>query len=360
MHRPQLGLHRPHLEFALALHDRLPAEGNLPWSPYSVASALGLAAAGARGRTYDELAAALAPGGDLAGLAKVLAEAAAPQRAEAAVANTLWMRRQWRFQPGYLDTVREWPGGTVRTADFAGDPEGARSQINEDVARTTRGLIRELLAAGTVHPDLVAVIVNALYLKVAWLYPFPEDATAPAPFHAPSGTRPVPTMRQQDSFGYAESDGWRMATLPAGEVAVDVLLPPAGARLTWPVLDALHRSSRPAKLDLALPRFRVEHQMTLNPYLSELGIGAAFDREAADFSGITDQRPFWVEQVVHKAVLRVDERGFEGAAATAVMMRTVSVDLSPPVPFHVDRPFLLLVRHRRTGAVYFLARVAEP
>src|SRR5690606_26328376 len=101
-------------------------------------------------------------------------------------------------------------------------------------------------------------------------------------------------------------------------------------------------------------------QVTLNPYLSELGIAAAFDRAAADFSGITDQRPFWVEQVVHKAVLRVDEQGFEGAAATAVMMRTVSVDLSPPVPFYVDRPFLLLVRHRRTGAVYFLARVVEP
>src|SRR5690606_41764624 len=67
------------------------------WSPYSVASALGLAAAGARGRTYDELAAALAPGGDLAGLGKVLAESAAPRQAEAAVANTLWMRRQWRF-----------------------------------------------------------------------------------------------------------------------------------------------------------------------------------------------------------------------------------------------------------------------
>jgi serpin B len=64
--------------------------------------------------------------------------------------------------------------------------------------------------------------------------------------------------------------------------------------------------------------------------------------------------------VVHKAVLRADEQGFEGAAATAVAMRLVSVDLSAPQPFHVDRPFLVLVRHPRTGAVYFLARVVEP
>jgi serpin B len=41
-------------------------------------------------------------------------------------------------------------------------------------------------------------------------------------------------------------------------------------------------------------------------------------------------------------------------------MRMVSVDLSTPVPFHADRPFLVLVRQPRTGAVYFVARVVEP
>jgi serpin B len=113
-------------------------------------------------------------------------------------------------------------------------------------------------------------------------------------------------------------------------------------------------------VDLALPRVRIQASANLSAYLAALGITAAFDRDAADFSGITGTDRLWIEQVVHKAVLRVDEQGFEGAAATAVMMRTVSMDLSTPVPFQVDRPFLLLVRHRRTGAIYFLARVEEP
>lgn len=360
-------MHRPHLDFALALHDRLPAEGNLPWSPYSVASALGVAAAGARGRTYDELARALAPGGDLTDLGRMLAGSAAPAQAEVAVANTLWMRAGWQFRPEYQEAVRGWPGGQVRTVDFAGDPEGARVEINEDVAHTTRDLIRELLPGGAVHPDLVAVIVNALYLKVAWRYPFPESATAPTTFHAPAGDRQVPMMRQQDSFGYAQAGGWRMATLPsAGDVVVDVLLPEPGAvapGTAAPAADtlaALYDASRPATLDLALPRFRITAQADLHQRLVQLGIRAAFHPDGADFTGMTPGRPVWIERVVHKAVLRVDEQGFEGAAATAVMMRTVSMDLSTPVPFHVDRPFLLLVRHRRTGAVYFLARVVEP
>ena len=56
----------------------------------------------------------------------------------------------------------------------------------------------------------------------------------------------------------------------------------------------------------------------------------------------------------------MDEQGFEGAAATALTMRLTSMIVDEPVAVTVDRPFLLLVRHAGTGAVYFLARVVEP
>jgi serpin B len=59
-------------------------------------------------------------------------------------------------------------------------------------------------------------------------------------------------------------------------------------------------------------------------------------------------------------VLEVDEQGLEGAAATAAVMVPAGMDLSRPVEFRVDRPFLVVVRHPATGAVYFLARVTEP
>lgn len=362
-------MYRPHLDFTLALHQRLPVQGNLCWSPYSVAAALGTAAAGARGATRDQLAGALAPGGDLAGLGRMLAESATLREAEAAVANSLWMDRRLRFREEYRQAVRELPGGAVRTSDFRGDPEGSRRAINDDVEQTTRGLIQELLAQGAVTPETAAVIVNALYLKVAWLHAFDESATTPAAFHAPSGTRRVPTMRQPESFPYAATGGWRMVTLPTPSPAVvDVLLPDgdgdaAAGDLALPSADrlaALQSASRPTKVDLALPRFRVEAAATLNDPLIRLGVVAAFQRGEADFSGIVEADEVFVDQVVHKAVVRADEQGFEGAAATAVVMRLVSVDSSTPVPFHVDRPFLVLVRHPGTGAIYFVARIVEP
>jgi serpin B len=364
-------MNRPHVDFALALHHELPAEGNLTWSPYSVASALGLAAAGAHGPTRDELVGALAGGGELAELGHLLAESASLRNAEIAVANTFWTGLGLDVNEAYRKAVLGWPGGGVREADFRSDPEAARRRINDDVEQTTHGLIKELLAGGTVSPETVAIIVNALYLKIAWRHPFTEGATRPAPFHAPAGTLEVPTMRQQERMGYAERAGWRMATLPtASDVVVDVILPAEGARLTTGILTELYDVSTSTRVDLELPRFRVEASAILNAPLGRLGVETAFTGDA-DFSGITTAERLLIDQVVHKAVLRVDEQGFEGAAATAVMMRAVMMDMSDPVPFHVDRPFLVIVRHAvlshppasptaPTGAIYFLARVVSP
>lgn len=357
-----------HIDFALALHKELardvPATSNLVWSPYSVASALGVTATGARGTTYDELARVL--GGDLAALGAELSRAARLDDADVAVANTLWARLGLAFDDGYQQGVLGWPGGAVHAADFRRDPEGARVKINADVEKTTRGLIKELIQRGLITSDTAAVIVNALYLKVAWRQAFEKSATLPRPFYGPSGRRRVPMMRQAQRMRHAAAGGWRMVTLPtASEVVVDVLLPDDDradlSDLGAATLTGLYDSAAPVQVDLMLPRFRAETPTTLNGPLGALGISAAFDPEAADFTGITEAERIWIDQVVHQAVLRVDEQGFEGAAATAVVMRLAAAFGSGrTVEFHVDRPFLLFVRHPATGAIYFLARISEP
>src|SRR5437588_2819168 len=133
-------------ELSLRLHSRLPAEGNLVWSPYSVATVLALVAAGARGRTRDELVRALGAVPERLRLA----EAADLEDAQSAVAAALWAREGLAFEDAYRAAVAGFPGGALHNADFARDPEGARRAINADVRKTTRELIEELLSPGTV------------------------------------------------------------------------------------------------------------------------------------------------------------------------------------------------------------------
>lgn len=366
-----------HLDFTLSLHHRLAPgpDRAFCWSPYSVVSALGLLAAAANGPTRREITEALrvasSSGDDLSDLLKLLgaaAEVGDPNSSHGpvlAVANTLWAHEELPLEESYVQGLSDWPGSAIRNAPFRSAPEQARQEINADIAETTRDLIPELLAPDAIDPETVATLVNALYLKTSWSQAFAESSTAPKPFHAPAGTRDVATMHVTRRLGYARRDGWQAVTLPAaGGVEAVALLPDDGldsveSRLDGARLEALLSSSSQEYVELFLPKFEVNGDAQLERSLGELGARTLFT-PSADFSGLTTY-PLKVSAIAHEAVLRVDENGLEGAAATAAMMRLTAVVREPdPIRVDVDRPFLFLVRHRDTGAVYFLARVVDP
>ncbi|HEY3683246.1 MAG TPA: serpin family protein [Streptosporangiaceae bacterium] len=361
-----------HLTFALRTHERLrelPRDGDLLWSPYSVAAALAMVAAGARGRTRDELDRYLAPGGSLDDLldrvragAAPDTDAAAPDASGVAVANTLWAQQALPIVPAYEGLMRGMPGGAVRNADFHRDPGGAAGMINDDVAKTTRGLIREIVDANAVA-DADAVLVNALWVFVAWRERFAVRETRPRTFHAPGGDRQVPMMCAQRRMAYAEAAGWRMATVSGhGGLAMDVLLPDRPLSEAPPRPDdlaELYAAAREREVRLTLPRFEVEYGTELRPVVGGLGVPTMFAGDA-DLTGISPAR-LSVDKILHKARLRVDEAGAEGAAATAVVMKlSMAVQKHPPVDLTADRPFLIAVRHSSSGLLYFLAELTTP
>ncbi|WP_298179415.1 serpin family protein [Saccharomonospora sp.] len=371
---PERDAAQAHLNFALALHRALGSPGgNTCFSPYSVAGALGLVARAARGDTATQPAALLAGASErVSEQADLLRKAAvldAPHGGQdeptLAVSNTLWVWRQLQMKPGFADVVTSWPSGAVATAPFVEDPEAARATINADVARTTRDLIPELLLPGTVGGDTVAGLVSALYLRVAWTYPFRDTSTAEGDFHAPSGVVRGPMMWQAERLGYARHEGWRLVDLPAvGGVSASVLLPDrplaeAELELDAETLHALLEARSEAMVRLTMPRLSLDVRCPLKDALESLGVRRMFE-PSADFGELSDDPRLSVSDVLHQTVLRLDESGLEGAAATAAMMRLVSAPSGTPVTVEVNRPFLLLVRHRASGAVYFLARVTEP
>lgn len=361
-----------HLAFTLAVQHALGGSGTACWSPYSVASALGLAATGARGTTRAELATLLtgSADADLTEHGTMLSDAATlgdhTGEPVLGVANTLWHLPELDVEHAFLTELAGWPNAALHEAPFGDDPESARRSINADVADTTRGLIPNLLDRGAISPSTVAMLVNALYLKVGWRNRFPDSATQQRPFHQPSGDADVATMRLSKRLGYAASAGWQVVVLPAaGDVDAIVLLPDgdlaaAESTLDADALAALLDTPAPRLLDLYLPKFRVRAKAKLQDALVGLGVGTMFSDDA-DFSGISTQQ-LAVDSVVHEAVLTIDEQGLEGAAATAMAIRAMAMhrDAATPIEVRVDRPFLFLVRHRESGAVYFLARVTQP
>jgi serpin B len=122
--------------------------------------------------------------------------------------------------------------------------------------------------------------------------------------------------------------------------------------------DALDRLQA-GQVALTMPKFRVENSFNLNDALSDMGMGVAFDPDAADFSGIDGTRNLYITDVVHKAFVDVDEEGTEAAAATAVIVGLTSAP-GEPVQVTIDRPFIFLIRDMERGTILFIGRVMDP
>ena len=339
------------------------------WSPFSVGSALGLLWSGAVGDTAAQLGAALAPGWaphQLATMATAAVSEDPMPGAQLLAATMLWADRQLPIRDAYRADAQGWPGGTVRTVDFAADPAGARDVLNDAVERATHGLISQLLGPADVGADTLAVLISAFWLRIRWERPFDQAATRSGDFETPRGTRDVPMMSDVRRVPYAriQRDGqwWSLVSLPAGGIDCDLVLPDRPEiRPTDPELLAeLRAASRPRMVDLRLPRTKVQSRLDLTEPLARLGIPNAFS-DAAEFPRISPVATK-VDAVVHQAVLGIDETGAEAAAATAAtMVLAAAVGHSEkPVAFHVNRPYLVVLRHRRTGVSYVSALITEP
>ena len=111
-------------------------------------------------------------------------------------------------------------------------------------------------------------------------------------------------------------------------------------------------------VNIFLPKFKFETNYELNDILSAMGMTDAFALPPAGFSGISVKKDLYITKVIHEAVIEVNEKGSEAAAATAVVLDTKSVRFRPE--FKADRPFLFLIRHNSTGSILFFGRVMNP
>jgi serpin B len=344
------------------------------FSPASVASALRIALCGARGQTAAELARVLHLDEDpkpqdaaAAGLRLTLTSGGSGS-ATFRAPNTVWIQSGLPVSAAFEARLHD--AVTLAAADFRAAPEATRTEINRVIASQTEGKISGLLPSGTITALTRLVLASAVYLKAAWTEPFPERATADAPFYPDGRDQPaltVPMMHGIASRAYLRGDGYQAVLLPYRDInlAMAVLLPDGPLTALRPKLAAaglggLLAGAARHQVTLSLPRFRLEAAFNLIPALRRLGVAAAFG-DNADFGEITEAAPLRIGAVAHKAYVDVDEHGTEAAAATAVVIRAAAAMRPPPaVTMVVDRPFLFAIVDSTTGLPLFLGQVSHP
>jgi serine protease inhibitor len=370
--------------FAAGLYGVLRTQdGNLFFSPYSISVALAMTYAGAAGSTATEMASALhfdLPAGELhpafnrldlelAARSKVKTEDGG-EPFQLSIANAIWAERTYKFLEPFLDTLALNYGAGARLVDFLHDPEGARKTINAWVSDETKDRIPELIPEGVIDAMTRLVLTNAIYFKASWLEPFDPALTEDGDFHLLSGdvvSAPMMHSGATRTLPYYEDDGVQAIELPyaGNEVAMMLILPQEGgfsdfeAGFDAAELNDIVASMQSSAVTVSLPKFEFSTDVALKPALTQLGMPEAFEPGVADFSGMDGSKDLFIQDVLHKAFVAVDEQGTEAAAATAVVVGVTSAPLEPKA-FEANRPFLFLIRDRVSGTVLFVGRVVDP
>ncbi len=356
--------------------------GNVFFSPYSVSSALTMTLNGANSDTLVQMGRTLS-------LKKIPLEnvnrgyEALNMRLKTPgegvrmnVANSLWANQNLTFIDSFLNDNQKSFNAEVANLNF-GNSRAAADRINGWVNKQTQGKIDNLVKPDSLSNMTAMVLVNAIYFQGDWSYPFEKAATKDEPFQLVGRqTVSVPMMRRakMEKYGYMKGEGFQAVRLPYGSpkpresrFSLYVFLPDRqdGLRdllntLSAENWDSWRRQMRPTEGTVILPKFKMQYESELNKALTALGMGIAFDREKADFSGMLRQKAF-ISKVNHKAVLEVDEKGSTAAAATSVEMGLLSVmPARKPFTMKVDHPFFLAIVEESTGQILFMGAVWNP
>ena len=346
---------------------------NIFVSPLSASMALGMALAGAENETYTAMRDALGLAGmsreeigsSYQSLIALLTNLDPSVRME--IGNSVWLRTGFEPEDAYIENVETYFDARVSTLDF--DDPTAADTINTWVSDATDGLIDGIVDP-PIDPMTVAFLINAIYFEGDWTLQFDPADTRPGDFRRDDGSvASVPFMHQSEGeFPFAWTEDYVAVELPYGGEAFamvvvvpshDVTLDDFVAGFDADNWNSLLESMTPSETMVALPKFKLEYEKSLNGVLKALGMEPAFDPFVADFSRMHRDAlalQLHISRVKQKAYVEVDEKGTKAAAVTSV---EVGVTSAPPM-FTADRPFLFAIRERLSGTILFVGMVHDP
>ncbi len=350
----------------LQITDKYSDKENVFISPLSVGMALGMLYNGAEGTTKQEIETTLGFSGFSAtGLNKTFNELMSfllliDDKVDLAIANSVWYSNHYTIKDEYRNLLMAYYDAEVKGVDFR--RASAVSAINKWVEAKTLGRIPVLL--DRIPPDAVMYLINAMHFKALWKRQFDPDRTGKSPFHTGKNDVMADMMYGTKMPMLHYSDGEvEMAELTYGngQFCLTVFMPSEQPEqfldhFSSDELNHYLAGADTVYMDIRMPKFSLAFEMKLNDVLEAMGLKRAFTDRAE--LGRLFQQPLSVKvsEVLHKAVIDVDESGTEAAAVTSVGISLTSI----PAIVDFNRPFIFMIRERHTQAILFSGILRNP
>lgn len=290
------------------------------------------------------------------------------------IANSLWQSVSTPLITNYVSLISKYYKADNFNVDFTNGAKVA-DQANSWVNDKTNGKITSIVNPDSFNKYTLALIINAVYFKGRWTNEFDKSSTQTDTFYSADGTKEQVNMMAQDYFfDYYETNSFQAVRLPYGEgdYRMDIFLPKTSladfakslSAANWKAwLKNLEPTNQLNQVNLKLPSFKLDYEAgeNLKTALTTMGMGDSFTKDA-DFSRMVQKSstPYYIDKIIHKATITVDEEGSEAAAATAIL--PASGGGSPPDHIYtmtVNKPFLFVIENRSTGEILFLGYIQK-
>ena len=370
-------LSKSNYEFSSQLYKELLTSNkgtNVFFSPLSISAAMSLTHLGARGTTKSQIETVLKLqelGDSIHSafeeyLPKVLAQ---DTNATIKIGNKLFPNIKYEIASEYLALAKKHYNVSIEGLNF-GESEEAREVINTWVSGQTDKRIPELIPDGILNDLTFLVIVNAIYFKGQWAKQFKEESTKKETFHGLTGKKTMADMMHMtDKFPYMENREMKFSAIELpykGDTTSMIIILPGEAdglksienNLSVSMLQNIRENLYSVKVDLKMPKFKMELGFDLCDLFKGMGMTDLFDASKADLSGMDPSKMTYVSNIIHKACVEVNEEGTVAVAATAVVSKLRSLP-RPPMNFHADHPFIFYIYDKKSDIILFMGRFLD-
>lgn len=354
-------------------------ETNAAYSPVSLNVAMGMVYSGARNSTAEEISDVMGFlghdenfFGEFSDYLNYLNSLSSDTALDFNLANRVFLENTYEILPEYRAIIAKYFDGAFQNCDFKNNYRIEEKTINKWVSEMTKDRINNLLPEGILDETTRMVLVNAIYIKSKWKYPFDKARTQEKDYYVNQGrsVRADFMIQKQEWIKYCDMDGYQVMELPytSKELSLLIILPknsnsenlhdliPSGDQYM-----SFCRNMKYEEVYMEIPKFKTESTFKLAKNLNSMGIKSAFG--AADFSGISDENDLAISEVIQKVFFEMDEKGSEAAAATAIIMVHTSsaADFDPKITYNfiANRPFFYVLKENRYNTPLFIGQFVD-
>jgi serine protease inhibitor len=278
------------------------------------------------------------------------------------IANAIFVDYDVTIKRDFAQAFMDYFRGASINVDF--ESPAAVEEVNNWVKKHTNGMIPEIIRE--FDPGTTAVIANAIYFFDRWSWEFDPNKTKEDVFYTPEEeTKAFYMLREGNELIYYEDETLQALPLDFETGGgMYILLPGDGdaagllASLTDDYFNDIQAGLVLAKGKLLLPRFSIEGDaMSFGNILKTLGVPLINEHS---LTGVIEETALQLSDALHKAVIKVDEKGTTAAAATVLPGATSAGPREPERVFEMNcnKPFVFVLYDR--GQVLFTGMVNRP